>query len=55
MIHMDIVSLAWAGCFNGSLYILPFTRRMGKKWTLGVLLIESSNCINCLLDRSANR
>ena len=25
MIHMDIVSLAWAGCFNGSLYILPFT------------------------------
>lgn len=28
------------GCFNGSLYIFPFTRSMGKKWTLKVLLIE---------------
>jgi len=31
------------GCFNGSLYIFPFTRSMGKKWTLKVLLIELSN------------
>ncbi|KAK2975484.1 hypothetical protein RJ640_005793 [Escallonia rubra] len=22
------------GCFNGSLYIFPFTRSMGKKWTI---------------------
>ena len=31
------------GCFNGSLYIFPFTRSMGKKWTVGVLLIELRN------------
>lgn len=31
------------GCFNGSLYIFPFTRSMGKKWTLEVLLIEFRN------------
>ena len=43
------------GCFNGSLYIFPFTRSMGKKWTLGVLLIEfeKSNSIDCFIDRSA--
>ena len=43
------------GCFNGSLYIFPFTRSMGKKWALGVLLIgvEESNRINCFLDRFA--
>uniref|UniRef100_A0A3Q7ICP6 Cytochrome b6/f complex subunit VIII n=1 Tax=Solanum lycopersicum TaxID=4081 RepID=A0A3Q7ICP6_SOLLC len=28
------------GCFNGSLYFFPFTRSVGKKWTLGVLIIE---------------
>lgn len=28
------------GCFNGSFYIFPFPRSMGKKWTLTVLLIE---------------
>nr|YP_010579943.1 cytochrome b6/f complex subunit VIII [Hypericum monogynum]UZS76735.1 cytochrome b6/f complex subunit VIII [Hypericum monogynum] len=28
------------GCFNGSLYIFPFPRSMGKKWTLEVLLIN---------------
>ena len=27
------------GCFNGSLYLFSFTRSMGKKWTLEVLLI----------------
>nr|QJT42904.1 cytochrome b6/f complex subunit VIII [Opuntia quimilo] len=26
------------GCFNGSLYIFPFTCSMGKKWTLEILL-----------------
>ena len=31
------------GCFNGSLYIFPFTRSMGKKWALGVLLIGLRN------------
>ncbi|KAF8039107.1 hypothetical protein BT93_B1607 [Corymbia citriodora subsp. variegata] len=31
------------GCFNGSLYIFSFTRSMGKKWTLEVLLIEARN------------
>lgn len=31
------------GCFNGSLYIFPFTGSMGKKWTLGVLLIGFRN------------
>ncbi|KAI5568178.1 hypothetical protein POPTR_013G142332v4 [Populus trichocarpa] len=31
------------GCFDGSLYIFPFTRSMGKKWTLGILLIELRN------------
>lgn len=31
------------GCFNGSLYIFPFTRSMGKKWTLEVKLIELRN------------
>ena len=31
------------GCFNGSLYIFPFTRSMGTKWTLEVLLIEFRN------------
>lgn len=31
------------GCFNGSLYIFPFTRSVGKKWTLEVLLIELRN------------
>lgn len=39
------------GCFNGSLYIFPFTRSMGKKWTIGVLLIELRNGI-ILIDRS---
>lgn len=28
------------GCFNGSLYFFPFTRSMGKKWTLEVLRID---------------
>ena len=28
------------GYFNGSLYIFSFTRSMGKKWTLEVLLIQ---------------
>ena len=44
------------GCFNGSLYFFPFTRSMGKKWTLEVIrieLIEESNHINCFIDRSA--
>lgn len=31
------------GCFNGSLYIFSFTRSMGKKWALGVLLIGLRN------------
>lgn len=31
------------GCFNGSLYIFSFTRSMGKKWSLEVLLIELRN------------
>ena len=28
------------GCVNGSLYIFPFTRNMGKEWTLEILQIE---------------
>ena len=31
------------GCFNGSLYIFPFTRSMGEKWTLEIRLIEFRN------------
>ncbi|KAI9400374.1 hypothetical protein POPTR_002G235550v4 [Populus trichocarpa] len=31
------------GCFDGSLYIFPFTRGMGKKWIIGILLIELRN------------
>nr|YP_010334083.1 cytochrome b6/f complex subunit VIII [Malus orientalis]UNH88100.1 cytochrome b6/f complex subunit VIII [Malus orientalis] len=31
------------GCFNGSLYVFPFTSSMGKEWTLEVLLIEFRN------------
>jgi len=26
------------GCFNGSLYIFPFARSVGKEWALGILL-----------------
>lgn len=31
------------GCFNGSLYIFPFARSVGKKWALDVLLVEFRN------------
>ncbi|CAH8277890.1 unnamed protein product [Arabidopsis lyrata] len=27
------------GCFNGSFYIFPLSRSVGKKWTLEILLI----------------
>ena len=31
------------GCLNGSLYIFPFARSVGKKWALEVLLVEFRN------------
>lgn len=32
--HLHGYSQSRLGCFNGSLYIFPFTRSMGKEWTL---------------------
>lgn len=37
-IHSHGYSQFRLGCFNGSFYIFPFTRRMGEKWTLEVKL-----------------
>ena len=41
------------GCFNGSLYIFPFTRSVGKKWALKVLLIELRNKTVAFVDRKS--
>lgn len=41
--HSHGYSKSRLGCFNGSLYIFPFARSMGKKWTLEILLIELGN------------